>query len=83
MRVREEDEGDDGGRFLKEPLWFSLFVLCTACDGGCTSDAASLTEASLSPSAVRQSLLVAAVRGSWPLPTCVVLLKGGFPFALR
>lgn len=83
MMVGEEEGVEDGGRFLREPFWLGLFVLWTVCDLSCTLDSASLTETSSSPSAVRWSLLEAAVRGSWPLLTGVLVFEGAFPFALR
>lgn len=79
----EEEGVEDGGRFLREPFWFGLFVPWVACDRSWTLDVTSLAETSSSPSAVRQSLLEAAVRGSWPFLTGVLVFEMAFPFALR
>lgn len=86
----EEEAADEGGRFLREPFslttppfWLGLFALWITCDLCCSLDAAFLTVASSSPSAGRQSLLEAAVRGSCPLLTGEQVLEGAFPLALR
>lgn len=85
-----EEEEEDGGRFLREPFclttppfWLGLFALWTTCDLCCALDAASLAVSSWSPSAGGQSPLEAAVRGSWPLLTGVLVFEGAFPLALR
>ncbi len=93
MTAGEEEAMEDGGRFLREPFcltmppfWLGLFVLWTRCElccFCCTLDAASVTVTSSSPSAVGQSPLEAAVRGSWPLLTGALVFEGAFPLAPR
>lgn len=88
----EENSVEDGGRFLREPFclttplfWLGIFGVWTTSDLFCfcsNLDTTSLTVTSSSPSAVRQSLLQAAVRGSWPLLTGVLVFEWAFPLAL-
>lgn len=90
----EDEATEEDGRFLKEPFclttppfWLGLLVLWVTCDlccFGCAGlHAASFTVTSSSPSAVGESPLQAAVRGSWPWLTGVLVFEGAFPLALR